>query len=124
MRNYHFAEIAYTAYRQQKAGMPLNPENKLLGFWDSPDEVRDAWWAAAEAVRFACGHMLRGEQAETGKAPTAPNSGDSEFDQVRRKIDGLLATLTEIKNSPRHYSNSTDAMMDMMRLAEEALQNG
>jgi hypothetical protein len=46
----HLARLAYEAYSIRTAGRPLTGDS-LPPFHDLPEDIRDAWVAAADAVK-------------------------------------------------------------------------
>lgn len=51
-RDYSHAEIAYNAYCAATGGVSLVSGDRLPAFADLKESIRDAWWAAAHAVRM------------------------------------------------------------------------
>lgn len=50
---YYLAQVAYDAYCKQTGGVSLISGDKLPEFDKLKLEIRDAWYAASEAVRIA-----------------------------------------------------------------------
>lgn len=50
MRNYTRAKIAYEAYRKESRGRSLVSGDILPAFDELSEAIKDAWWAAADAL--------------------------------------------------------------------------
>lgn len=51
MKSYRLAKIAYEAYCRQTNWKSLVTGDQLPQFEDLRQEIKDAWWVAAQAVR-------------------------------------------------------------------------
>ncbi len=54
MRSYTLAKIGYDAYCKATGGVSLISGDKLPNFDSLRQEIKDAWWAAANAIEEEC----------------------------------------------------------------------